>query len=564
MIPINRTGSSLSMLNARNGTIAIITILALLAYLLTNMNSEYSEEVQVTSVLKPTPSELLPSGSATSGKLFNGREIRKFDESKLRLQNYHPSLASALIVEAQKDHLNCTHWSVVTTIFEPSEAVKKQALIPNWCLVVVGDKKGPSSYDIPHLGDNYIFLTPAKQLALADHFPIIDLLPWNHFARKNVGYLYAIWHGAQVVWDFDDDNILIDFMMNLSNPENFVEGYTVKAYQPTNFTSSQFNPYPLMGAETSPCWPRGYPLDHIKDGNPRLSPVNLKLSDIGVVQSLANGDPDVDAIYRLTQPLPFNFKTQKKYAYVAIPQDSWSPYNAQATLHLHNALWALLLPITVHGRVSDIWRSYMAQKIGRYLNLRFVFSYATVRQDRNAHNYLADFDSEHPLYLEATKLIEQLNDWILDANSIPGKIEQLWVRMYEHGYIEIEDVIMCQAWLQSLIGAGYDFAFNLPTSSIQSAISTAADSTATPSKSSISSSLKSSDIATATATATSSTPVTRALLRTMDTDNGIHRHNGVMLSTHTHDQQSVGGSLDSLAALEMYRNRPYAPSRHLF
>ena len=33
-------------------------------------------------------------------------------------------------------------------------------------------------------------------------------LPWNHFARKNVGYLYAIAHGARLIFDFDDDNEL--------------------------------------------------------------------------------------------------------------------------------------------------------------------------------------------------------------------------------------------------------------------------------------------------------------------------------------------------------------------
>eukprot|EP00971_Amphidinium_carterae_P025556 504125-Amphidinium_carterae.1 len=27
----------------------------------------------------------------------------------------------------------------------------------------------------------------------------------------------------------------------------------------------------------------------------------------------------------------------------------------QATLHLYEAFWGLLLPVTVHGRVSDIW-----------------------------------------------------------------------------------------------------------------------------------------------------------------------------------------------------------------
>jgi hypothetical protein len=33
---------------------------------------------------------------------------------------------------------------------------------------------------------------------MAAQFPVVKALPWNHFGRKNVGYLYAILHGARV------------------------------------------------------------------------------------------------------------------------------------------------------------------------------------------------------------------------------------------------------------------------------------------------------------------------------------------------------------------------------
>jgi hypothetical protein len=335
---------------------------------------------------------------------------------------------------------------------------------------------------------------------LAAHYPLIDLLPWNHFARKNVGYLYAIAHGAQVkcakfickpylrnflafpylvsvpqvIWDFDDDNMLIGDMMDIASPEKLTPDFKVSVAEPQDYVANQFNPYPHMGAPTKPSWPRGYPLDHIKDVDTKqvvvsLKQVDVRLTEIGVVQSLANHDPDMDAIYRLTQPLPFDFTTQANAKYLMVPSKgkAYSPYNAQATLHFKDALWSLLLPITVHGRVSDIWRGYMAQKVAKYLGLRFVFSYATVQQDRNAHNYLADFDSEQPLYMEATKLVEQLDEWDLTMHTnnkdstkivnVPGLIEEMWILMYEHGYIEVSDVNQCQAWLQSLVAAGYDF-----------------------------------------------------------------------------------------------------------
>ena len=40
------------------------------------------------------------------------------------------------------------------------------------------------------------------------HNDFVNLLPWQNFGRKNVGYLFAIAKGARVIWDFDDDNFL--------------------------------------------------------------------------------------------------------------------------------------------------------------------------------------------------------------------------------------------------------------------------------------------------------------------------------------------------------------------
>ncbi len=59
----------------------------------------------------------------------------------------------------------------------------------------------------------------------------------------------------------------------------------------------------------------------------------------------------------------FNFNNQKKPNLV-LRRGVFTPFNAQATLWRGGDLdtYALmLLPTTVHGRVSDIWRSYFAQ-----------------------------------------------------------------------------------------------------------------------------------------------------------------------------------------------------------
>ena len=73
-----------------------------------------------------------------------------------------------------------------------------------------------------------------------------------------------------------------------------------------------------------------------------------------------------------------------------------APFNAQATLWFRDAFAALYLPTTVHGRVSDIWRSYAAQAAFRCQGLSLAFSPPVVEQDRNAHDFMGDYMSERP------------------------------------------------------------------------------------------------------------------------------------------------------------------------
>lgn len=89
--------------------------------------------------------------------------------------------------------------------------------------------------------------------------------------------------------------------------------------------------------------------------------------------------------------------------------------------------------------------------------MRLAFVPPLVVQIRNSHNYLADFDSEEPLYKRSLKLVEQLSLWRSSLPTLPGRIEALWIFLFERGYIELKDVQLVQAWLQSLLAAGYRF-----------------------------------------------------------------------------------------------------------
>lgn len=104
---------------------------------------------------------------------------------------------------------------MLTTIFEPTPACRAFVSTAfshkgSSHLVAVGDKKTPGSVWASFAKQNkrgqVVYLSPADQLALP--YRSIKLMPWNHFGRKNIGFLYAINKGAQWIFDFDDDNVL--------------------------------------------------------------------------------------------------------------------------------------------------------------------------------------------------------------------------------------------------------------------------------------------------------------------------------------------------------------------
>ena len=145
--------------------------------------------------------------SAATGHTFSGEQVRNFPAEQFKFASFDPSKQNH---KSTKMEPSCERWGVMTTIFEPSEALRRWVRVEGWCLVIVGDKKTPKNYKTGWTygegNDAVIYLSPEEQEAL--NLKFVDTLPWNNFGRKNIGYLYAIMHGATVIWDFDDDNML--------------------------------------------------------------------------------------------------------------------------------------------------------------------------------------------------------------------------------------------------------------------------------------------------------------------------------------------------------------------
>ena len=429
----------------------------------TNGNVDSLEDILITSDV--------------TGKEFSGVTIRTFPSERVKLRGKTLLKDVKTVPPTHDDGINtCSKWAVITTIFSPpSEAVRRLSYMKNWCVVVVGDKNAPKNYRIASSRSDkrLIFLSDEDQVNMNSEF--VDNLPWKSFGRKNAGYLYAIARGADVIWDFDDDNMFkfwiegatpdINLWIETHTDNLHNQNYSVASVKRKNVDDLKpvcFNPYPFLGAPNSKAWPRGIPLTVISsDEQTRITiSNNERKMDIGILQSLADHEPDVDALYRLIHGTPFYFKRDKEQKpTLVLSHRVYTPLNAQATLHFRSAFIAMYLPTTVHGRVSDIWRSYIAQALLSLKGLHVGFlPRPLVDQDRNAHSYLADLQSEIPLYLRAGTVVNFLDVWRQEkiklgedkTRSVEDLLEELYIELYERDIVQINDVYSIQRWIAAL------------------------------------------------------------------------------------------------------------------
>ena len=293
---------------------------------------------------------------------------------------------------------------------------------------------------------NCIFLDLRTQEQLG--FDTVPLLPTGSYARKTVGYLYAISRGAKVIYETDDDNRPLDLL------RNFILQRTTSGMMFVG--KHMFNPYRHFGQPT--LWPRGYPLNAIGDDiSYNYSLQTWKTPSIQ--QGLVNGDPDMDAIFRLTRKktlkmLNVTFDMRAPPAFM--PPGVFSPFNSQNTLFLYDALWALLIPTTTTFRVCDIWRGYWAQRLLWEMGGTLGFLPPNAFQKRNSHSYLDDAVQEKDLYFETTRFILFLTEWNCEPNAtFFGCVLALSRDMAKNKFWKSDDVLLTEAWLRDLQSVGY-------------------------------------------------------------------------------------------------------------
>lgn len=324
---------------------------------------------------------------------------------------------------------------VITTIQAPTPAMYKyrdMLLDQGWSIIVVGDKKSPPTYDLP--GVNYLSIERQQEL----FGEIASLIPVNHYSRKNLGYLYAMSQGAEAIAESDDDNIPYD--------DKYPNFLPVQVKAPTVEAQGSVNVYSYFTDKK--IWPRGLSLDKIKTVVTKAALVEREVTCY-VQQGLADLDPDVDAIYRLTaSDGDVLFEPGLK---LALSEHCYSPFNTQNTLFYKPAFPLMLLPIGVSSRVTDILRSYIAQRLLWFLGSSLLFLSPSVYQLRNQHNLLIDFNEEIPLYTKTDELVNLLESFDADSTSDPcSLIEKIYIYLNQKGFLSEIELRLCGLWVKQV------------------------------------------------------------------------------------------------------------------
>ncbi len=312
---------------------------------------------------------------------------------------------------------------VTTTIHAPTEAIDKITATKGWSALAIGDKKTPAVWQ----KDGVRYLGPQEQTALS--YATTPLLPWNTTARVLLGFLEAMREGADCITQIDDDNILYE---NFAIP-TFDATYKAAGGVPFVNIYKEFT--------DAPVWPRGYPLDRIKEAHaPEVSEVAVQ---VGVWQHLADNETDVDAIYRLTSNAPVTFTGQDS---IILQEKTVCPFNCQSTTFRKETFPLLYLPSFVHPRVSDILRGFVAQPILWAHGFVLGFTPALVRQDRNPHNYLNDFEAELPIYLHAEQMCQIAAEATRPGRSMAEQLTDVYTALVAKGLVPKEELPLLAAW----------------------------------------------------------------------------------------------------------------------
>jgi len=324
--------------------------------------------------------------------------------------------------------------AVLTTINAPNEAMARLVKLGEDAgapVIVVGDTKTPESWK--QAGADFLDLKRQKSLFGA----LSESIPTEHYARKNLGYLHALSYSPEWIYETDDDNfpletpfgsrglyLELDFFSSQSRWLNMYEifGYTAAAEKPTIL------------------WPRGFDLQSIRA---KSNFSNRATVPSPIQQGLADGDPDVDALYRLILGQMIEFQRRNP---LGLEKGQICPTNSQTTWWHSSVSQLMYLPSSCTFRLTDILRGFVAWRILQESDNTVSFHSPIVRQDRNQHDLIRDLTDEVQLYLLSDALVRDLLNLELQNLTTSEQLVACYMALERRGVVSKSELNILSAW----------------------------------------------------------------------------------------------------------------------
>ena len=102
--------------------------------------------------------------------------------------------------------------------------------------------------------------------------------------------------------------------------------------------------------------------------------------------------------------------------------------------------------------MTDIWRSFVAQRIAAENGWWVLFHEPTVWQERNAHNLMRDFADEVPGYLHNRAIATALQAVTLRSGHehLGDNLRRCYEALISLGVVESAELSLVDAWLADL------------------------------------------------------------------------------------------------------------------
>jgi hypothetical protein len=318
---------------------------------------------------------------------------------------------------------------IITTINKPTETIFKHINNPTYDVIIVGDNKTPDDYK--RLNCIYLDVSSQKKL-----FPeLSDMLPYNHYCRKNLGYLYAIKKGYNIIYETDDDNIPHD---------NFDDVLpSGQLYMITEQNNAWINIFKYF-TNNAYIWPRGYPLSLLKtDVNYSIQPTDKRPS---IINGLVENDPDVDALFRIICTHQNGIRWDKNKR-IIINNTNVCVFNTQNTFWLNPELFiCLLIPCSVSFRYCDILRGIINNIILKKTDHYMMYTSPNVVQNRNEHNLINDFKSEYEMYIHNETILDFIETDTEGISCIKYLLYVIYFNLLNNNVITQKDMDILDKW----------------------------------------------------------------------------------------------------------------------